>query len=391
MIFDKEAIRQKLKESIKKYKSAKKILLIPPDATRSHSGGGLITSLYYEMFCEMGIHADILPALGSHAPMTRQEQIDFYGDIPEERFLTHRWRDGVISLGEIPASFVQEVSEELMDKPIAVQVSEYLLQYDQIISIGQVVPHEVAGMANYTKNIVVGCGGSDFINASHMIGAFYGIERVLGKVDTPVRHLFDYAEEHYLKCLPITYVLTVVDGADIVGLFVGRERDIFEEAAALSQKRNIIYLDKPLESCVVHLDEKEFHSTWLGNKAIYRTRMAIADGGHLIVVAPGVRMFGEDSENDRLIRKFGYVGRQNVLQLSNTESELQNNLAVAAHLIHGSTDGRFKVTYAAPLLGKKAVESVGYNYIDIDKVMELDEYSGFHIHNPALGLWQVGK
>jgi len=382
-------IRQQLEKTLQN-KNLNKVLLIPPDATRPHSGGGLITGMYYEMLTAQDIEVKILPALGSHAPMTRAEQLSFFGDIPEECFLTHLWRDGVVSLGKVPASYVNEISESLMNEDISVEVSTHLCDpsYDLIISIGQVVPHEVAGMANYTKNIVVGCGGNQFISASHMLGAFYGIERILGKIDTPVRKLFDYAEAHFLKQLPIEYVLTVVDKDEIIGLYTGRQRMIFEEAATLSQKHNIIYVDKPIQNCVVHLDENDFHSTWLGNKAVYRTRMAIADGGHLLVLAPGVKAFGEDAENDRLIRKYGYVGRQRVLELCKTEQELKNNLSAAAHLIHGSTDGRFTVTYAAPLLGREAVESVGYQYMDWDEAIKQTE-NVFYIENPALGLWQT--
>ena len=399
-----EKLRQILLESIRK--DARKVLLIPPDISRAHSGGGIITKIYYELYSQAGAAVDILPALGTHFPMTRAEQLSFFGEIPEESFLIHRWRDGVTTLGEIPLAFVKEASEGLYDRAIPVEVSNYLLDpsYDLIISIGQVVPHEVAGMANYTKNIVVGCGGSQFINASHMIGAFYGIERILGKVDTPVRRLFDYAEEKSLNALPLEYVLTVTDLGKIIGLYIGGSggfscgRKLFEQAAALSAKRNITYVEQAISNCLVYLDEAEFHSTWIGNKAVYRTRKAIADGGNLLVLAPGVKAFGEDPENDRIIRKYGYTGRERILELCKSEAELQNNLSAAAHLIHGSTDGRFTVTYAAPLLGREAVESVGYQYMDWDEALKLYNpekmrlgYNSdtYFISNPALGLWDV--
>jgi len=375
-----------------------KVLLIPPDITRSHSGGGIITGLYYEIFSNMGVHVNILPALGTHKPMTREEQLNFFGQIPEERFLIHRWRDGVTTLGEIPQAVVRKISGGILNEAIPVQVSNYLVDptYDLIISIGQVVPHEVVGMANYTKNIVVGCGGSNFINASHVLGAFYGIEKILGKVDTPVRKLFDYAEEHFISKLPINYILTVTDTGQIMGLYIGKEREIFERAAALSQQINITYVNTPIKNCVVYLDDKEFHSTWIGNKAVYRTRMAMADGGNLLIVAPDVKMFGEDAENDRLIRKYGYVGLDKIIELCQTEQELKNNLSAAAHLIHGASEGRFTITYAAPLLGKQAIESVGYNYMEweaatkiLDKLTPgLNECGTYYIPNPAVGLWQ---
>jgi len=385
----------------------RKVLLVPPDITRLNSGAGRITAMYYELLS--GVQVDILPALGTHAPMTREQQIAFFGEgIPAERFLVHRWRDGVTKVGEVPAAFVCAVSEGLMDEAMEVEVSGYLLDpsYDLILSIGQVVPHEVVGMANYTKNIVVGCGGSRFINRSHMLGAFYGMERIMGRDHSPVRKVFDYAEEHFIRRLPVEYVLTVTvtegEKTNILGLYIGKEREGFERAVALSQKRNLIYLPRPMQTCVVWLDEREFHSTWLGNKAIYRTRMAMADGGRLIVLAPGVRMFGEDAANDQLIRKYGYAGRRRVLELVKTQEDLQNNLGAAAHLIHGSSDGRFGITYAARHLTREEVEGVQFGYMPLDEAIA--QYNPqklkpgynmvggeevYFIENPALGLWAL--
>ena len=393
----------------------KKVLLIPPDITRLNSGAGLITAMYYELLSP-NTTVDILPALGTHAPMTREEEIEFFGEnIPADRFLTHNWRDGVKVVGEVPREFVREVSEGLMDEPMQVEVSDYLLDpsYDLILSIGQVVPHEVVGMANYTKNIVVGCGGSRFINQSHMLGAFYGMERIMVKDFSPVRKVFDFAEEHFISKLNVEYVLTVTvtEGSDtkIIGLYIDSTREGFNRAVKLSQKHNLNRVEKPIKLCVVWLDEREYHSTWLGNKAIYRTRMAMADGGRLIILAPGVKRFGEDAENDRLIRKYGYVGRENILSLCKSEAELKNNLSAAAHLIHGSSDGRFEVTYATRLLSRDEVEGVAFNYLPFDKAVSLynpdtlkqgvnvsrsnlsvpsgDEV--FFIENPALGLWSL--
>ena len=402
---------EQIKESLAKSvggRNLKKVLLVPPDMTRMNSGAGLITALYYDLL--EGMHVDVLTALGSHAPMTREEQSSFFGDkIPAERFLVHNWRDGVTKIGVIPGEFVDSVSEGIMDSPMEVEVSNYLLDpsYDLILSIGQVVPHEVVGMANYTKNIVVGCGGSRFINQSHMLGAFYGLERLMGKDHSPVRKVFDYAQENFISKLPVEYVLTVTvtenEKTDIIGLYIGKSREGFTRAVKLSQKHNLNYLESPIKTCVVWLSEQEFHSTWVGNKAVYRTRMAMSDGGRLIILAPGVKMFGEDAENDRLIRKYGYIGRENVLMLCKTETELQNNLSVAAHLIHGSPDGRFSVTYAVSELRQDEIEGVAFNYMPLDEAMAKydpaklkpgyntmeDGEEIFFIENPATGLWAL--
>jgi len=393
-------IKKQLAKSLE-HKKLNKVLLIPPDFTRLNSGAGVITAMYYELL--QGAQVDILPALGTHYPMTRQQQVAFFGEsIPEERYLVHDWRCGVTKIGEVPAEFISDVSEGLMNQAFEVEVSNYLLDksYDLILSIGQVVPHEVVGLANYTKNIVVGCGGSKFINFSHMLGAFYGMERIMGRDETPVRKVFDYCEENFISKLPVEYVLTVTvteqEQTNILGLYIGKEREVFARAGKLSQKHNLIYLKKPMQTCVVALDEREFHSTWLGNKAIYRTRMAMADGGQLIILAPGVRAFGEDDENDRLIRKFGYVGRKKVLELVKAEPELQENLGAAAHLIHGSSDGRFEITYATQHLKRDEVEAANFKYMPFEEAHEkFKELKPgwnediFFIENPALGLWAL--
>lgn len=385
----------------------KKVLLLPPDITRYHSGAGKITSMYYDILKET-CEVDIMPALGTHEPMSREECAVFFGkNVPFERIIPHNWRTDVTKIGEVPGTYVENVSEGLICDAVEVEINRRLLDksYDLIISIGQVVPHEVVGMANYSKNVFVGCGGSSMINSSHMLGAFYGMERIMGRDHSPVRKVFDYAEDQFIKEIPLMYVLTVttqVQGKTAIhGLFAGRERGLFEEAVRLSQEKNLNFMDKPLKKVVVYLDEQEFKSTWLGNKAVYRTRMAIADGGELIVLAPGVRKFGEDDENDRLIRKYGYVGRENVLELVRKNHDLRCNLSVAAHLIHGSSDDRFSIAYAVSKLSREEVEGAGFKYMPLgeackkyDPLKLRDGFNTlengeeiFYISNPALGLW----
>ena len=369
-------------------RSLKKVLLLPPDATRTHSYAGKITRLLCEML--KGCHIDIMPALGTHEPVSEKECADFLG-VPFSMLINHDWRNDIVKLGEVPAEFVASVSEGLMTSPIDVEVNKRLLDttYDIIISIGQVVPHEVAGMANYSKNIFVGCGGSSMINSSHMLGAYYGIERTLGKTDSPVRKVFDYAEEHFISHIPLLYVLTVTTQGELDDVFIGRSRTLFKQAAALSWEKNLSVVEKPVQRCVVWLDEQEFKSTWLGNKAIYRTRMAMADGGELIILAPGVKRFGEDEAVDILIRKYGYCGRKNIIRLCNENADLRENLSAAAHLIHGSADGRFNVTYAAGKLTREEVEGVGFRYMPLDEAIKLKDTGDLYIDNPALGLWMA--
>ncbi|MEF8983223.1 MAG: lactate racemase domain-containing protein [Bacteroidales bacterium] len=384
----------------------KKIMSIPPDYTRFHSKAGLITQFTYQYFGDR--LTDILPALGTHAPMTEEQIHKMYGDLPRALFRVHDWRNDIVTLGEVPAEFVKEVSENKVDYPWPAQVNKRLTEgnHDLLLSIGQVVPHEVAGMANFNKNIFVGTGGAEGINKSHFLGAAYGMERMMGRANTPVRKVLNYASEHFANHLPIVYVLTIIgmnEQGDLVtrGLYIGDDMECFEKAAELSLKVNFTMLENPLKKVVVYLDPEEFESTWLGNKSIYRTRMALADGGELIVLAPGVRKFGEDDENDRLIRKYGYVGTPRILELTKNNEDLSKNLSAAAHLIHGSSENRFSITYCPGKLTKEEIESVNFQYADPDAMLEKyppdrmkegynqmkDGEEVYYISNPGLGLW----
>lgn len=400
-----DSLRQALAESLSG-KKLNKVLILPPDFTRMYSGAGKITAIYYEMLSTM-CEVDVMPALGTHVPMTCEECETFFcGVVPYEKLIVHNWRRDVIKIGEVPAEFVSEVSDGIVNEKIDVEVNQRIIDggYDLVISVGQVVPHEVVGMANYSKNIFVGCGGSSMINSSHMLGAFYGMERIMGKDFSPVRRVFDYAEENFLKNVPLLYVLTCTtntgDKTNIHGLYIGRERKNFEMAVDHSQHINLIHVKEPFKKVVVYLDPREFKSTWLGNKSIYRTRMAIADGGDLIVLAPAVERFGEDDENDRLIRKYGYVGREKVLKLVKENDDLKANLSVAAHLIHGSSDGRFNITYCTEKVSEEEVRGVNFEYVPYKEAVKRydpaklkDGYNTvegeeiFYISNPALGLW----
>ena len=389
----------------------KKILLIPPDFTRIISQAGKITRFIYNLMKDKAeIH--IMPALGTHAPMTEKEIRHMYGnEIPLKCFKTHNWRNDVVKMGVIPKEKISKWSEGNLEYDVNIEVNKILFDgYDLILSIGQVLPHEVAGMANYTKNIMVGVGGVDTINKSHFLGAVCNMEKILGKADNPVRKLFNYGAK-FLKDLPIFYILTCVDQDPetyeniIRGFFAGDEDSIFQKAASLSQKINIKVAKEPMEKIVVYLDPDEFKSTWLGNKAIYRTRLILADQGELLILAPGLKEFGEDSEIDRLIRKYGYVGTKKILKLVKEEKDLQNNLSAAAHLIHGSSEKRFTVTYAPGYLTKKEVESVNFKYMDCEKALARynpktlkrgwntmpDGERIFYINNPGAGLWAERK
>lgn len=388
----------------------KKVLLLPPDHTRLNSQAGPITALIYEMLTVSGVHVDILPTLGTHNAMTeKQLRMMFSDSIPLDAFKVHDWRNGIVRKGEVPGEMLAELSGGKVNYSVGVEVNKMLFDgYDRIFSVGQVVPHEVVGMANYTKNIVVGAGGADIINKSHFLGAVCNMETILGRADTPVRRLFNYAVDTYLSDLPITYILTVVEQdydsgkMNLRGFYAGDDVEVYNEACKLARKVNITLLDREPKKVVVYLDPHEFQSTWLGNKSVYRTRMAIADGGELIVLAPALREFGEDPTIDKLIRKYGYRGTPATLKAVDKNEDIRANLGAAAHLIHGSSEGRFSITYCpGPDVTLDEVRSVGFNAVPYDEMAARynpetlkdgwntmpDGEEIFYISNPALGLW----
>ncbi|MCF8358467.1 MAG: lactate racemase domain-containing protein [Prolixibacteraceae bacterium] len=387
-----------------------KVLAIPPDYTRLPSNAGMLTAFAHKYYGTK--LTDILPALGTHSPMTPGQIGHMFPGVPPSLFRVHDWRNDVVTLGEVPAAFVEKVSGGKVNFNWPAQVNKMLVDggFDLILSLGQVVPHEVVGMANYNKNIFVGTGGSEGINKSHFIGAAYGMERMMGRADTPVRKVFNYATENFARNLPIVYVQTVVgvdDSGELVtrGLYVGDDFDVFAKAAELSLQVNFDMVEKPLKKVVVWLDPTEFKSTWLGNKSIYRTRMAMADGGELIVLAPALKEFGEDVQIDKLIRKYGYRGTPYTLKMVAENADLQENLGAAAHLIHGSSEGRFSITYCPgnqpENLTRDEIENVGFHSADYNEMTKKynpeklkngfnempDGEVVFFIHNPALGLW----
>lgn len=391
--------------------AGKRVLLLPPDHTRLYSMAGPITAQAFGWLQERGVLVDVMPTLGTHNAMKEEQLRMMFGDsIPLDCFKVHDWREDVVRVGEIPGELLATLSQGRVDYAVDVEVSKRLFEgYDLIVSIGQVVPHEVVGMANYTKNIVVGAGGSDLINKSHFLGAVSNMEKVLGRTDSPVRRLLNYAADTFLGALPIEYMLTVMeqDGStseiQMRGFFAGDGAAAYEEACALSRRVNITLLDREPAKVVVYLDPLEFQSTWLGNKAVYRTRMAIADGGELIVLAPALKEFGEDPTIDQLIRRFGYKGTAATLQAVEGHEALRANLGAAAHLIHGSSEGRFSITYCPGDEGLSCdeIRSVGFEAVPYREMTvrynpeQLQEgYNTlpdgeevFYISNPALGLW----
>lgn len=398
-------LEQGLRRALEALGRRSRVLAVPPDFTRYYSRAGELTAAAYRFYGH-ALHA-VLPAVGTHVALSPEQRDKMFAGVPPSLFRHHDWRKDIVRLGEVPSSYLRELSEGKLDYTWPVEVNRLIAEgdFDLILSIGQVVPHEVIGMANYNKNILVGTGGPESIHRSHYLGAVHGMERIMGRADNPVRQLLNYADKQFLRHLPLVYVLTVVatnDEGRIVtrGLFIGDDIECFQKAAELSLRVNFVTLEDPIRKAVVYLDPSEFRSTWLGNKAIYRTRMALADGGELIVLAPGVREFGEDATIDKLIRQFGYCGTPATMEAVKNSPELAANLSAAAHLIHGSSEGRFSITYCPGALSREETVAAGFQYGDLKCAMSrfnpvklklgYNTVGGeeiFFVPNPGLGLW----
>lgn len=403
--FSNDQLRAALHATFAQLGPRERVLALPPDFTRIHSQAGRLTRMVHEHFGSQLV--DVMPALGTHDEMADWQIAKMFPGMPSSLFRYHDWRNDVVTIGQVPREFVAAATEGIYAHPWPAQLNQLVWEgrHDLILSIGQVVPHEVIGMANHNKNIFVGTGGSQGINESHYLSAVYGMERVMGRADTPLRRILNKAEELFCQHLQIVYVLTVIgtkpDGGHAVrGLFIGDDPECFLEASELALAVNFKIEKEQPQKIVALLDPEEFHSTWIGNKAVYRTRMLIADQGELIVLAPAVNTFGEDKQIDALIRKYGYRTSSDVLALVDSQDDLKANLSAAAHLIHGSSENRFTITYCPGHLSRHEIEGVGYRYGDLaamrkiydpaklrDGWNEVDGERIYFVRNPALGLW----
>lgn len=389
-----------------------RVLLLPPDITRAHSGAGWITEELYRLFSASGADVHLIPTLGQHVPHTPEQNRWMFGSVPEEKIHAHDWRNGSRTIGEVPAAFVRQVSEGRVDWPIPVSLNTMLLdgEWDLILNIGHVVPHEVLGFANHNKNYFIGLAGKPMICASHMMAACCGIENNLGSLVTPLRACFNKAERDCLGHLPHAYFQVVMaynDDGQLVhtGVYAGDDVQTYLAAAQASRARNITIVP-PLKKVVAVMQGDEFYSTWVANKAVYRTRMAIADGGELLILAPGLMRFGEQEDVDALIRKYGYCGTEKVMQLWRDcpdGGDLKDLTHGTAHLIHGSSEGRFTITYAPGNVSEADIRLVNFNYADLDAMLKRydpatmknglqtmpDGEEVYFISTPSAGLWST--
>jgi len=326
---------------------------------------------------------DALVAQGTHMPMTEAEKRVKIGlsdgqAVPgPDHIYDHQWNspEELVTLGELSADRVTELTDGLITNAVTVNLNRLLGPgiYDTVLVFGATVPHEVAGFAGGAKYFFPGVAGPDLTHATHWLGALASIENVIGRVETPTRHMIEAAADFVpARIISLNSVVTRDEDNRLRthALFAGDIREAFRRAAEVSRQVHIRYTGRKYKRVVALLDE-HYDELWVGGKASYKLGGIIADGGELIIYAPHLRAISET--HGLLIEKYGYAPLDRVREMVALSTELQANLAVAAHLAHVSYAGqrdengrvvpRFRITMASAL-DQSTCERVNLGFMD---------------------------
>ncbi|HEX8352266.1 MAG TPA: lactate racemase domain-containing protein [Pyrinomonadaceae bacterium] len=346
-----------------------RVLAIVPDKTRDDNTDVLFPFAAEILAARGAEQFDALVAQGTHMPMTEDEKrakvglgegaaLPLLGQI-----FDHQWNrpEELVDLGELSAERVNELTGGLISESVKVNLNRLLAPgvYDTVLIFGATVPHEVAGFAGGAKYFFPGVAGPDLTHATHWLGALASIERVIGRVETPTRHMIEAAAD-LVPARVISLNTVVTRGEDerlrTHALFCGDVREAFRRAAEVSRQVHIRYTGRKYRRVVALLDE-HYDELWVGGKASYKLGGIIEEGGELIVYAPHLRAISET--HGLLIEKYGYAPIDRVREMVALSTELRSNLAVAAHLAHVSYAGsrdesgkvvpRYRITLASAL------------------------------------------
>src|SRR6266850_1617163 len=363
-----EELRAIVTEALADIGSGERVLAIVPDKTRDDNTDQLVP-FAAEILSQKKIERfDVLIAQGTHGPMNEAEKrakIGWTRIAPGlvARIFDHRWDrdDELVTLGELSAAQIAELTDGLMHESVRVRINALLAPgiYDTVLVFGATVPHEVAGFAGGAKYFFPGVAGPDLTHATHWLGALASIENVIGRVETPTRHMIEAAADFVpARIISLNSVVTRTDDNRLRthALFAGDVREAFRRAAEVSRQVHIKYTGRKYKRVVALLDE-HYDELWVGGKASYKLGGIIDEGGELIIYAPHLRAISET--HGLLIEKYGYAPLDRVREMVALSTELQNNLAVASHLAHVSYAGqrdengrvipRFRITLAAAL------------------------------------------
>lgn len=360
--------RSIIEQALSKITPDARVLAIIPDKTRDDNTDALFPIAAEILAARKIARFDALVAQGTHSPMTAAEKLAKIGaaslaDVPILRnIFDHEWDnpEKLTIIGELSREKVREVTGNLFDQPITLTVNRLLApgNYDAILIFGATVPHEVAGFAGGAKYFFPGVAGAELTHATHWLAALATVENIIGRVETPTRHLIEAAAD-FIPAETIAFTSAVTRTAEnrlrTHALFAGDFRRSLRRAAEVSRQIHIKYTGRKYRRVVALLDE-HYEELWLGGKASYRLGGVVEENGELIVYAPHLRCISET--HGELIEKFGgYAPLETVKELVAQSGELQANLCVAAHLTQvayagrrtekGTTAPRYQITLAS--------------------------------------------
>lgn len=366
-----------------------KVLAIVPDKTRDDNTD-LLFPFAVEISREKSFEKfDALVAQGTHRAMTdreKREKIgvgDGRGIFDFGKIFDHHWSDPheLVTIGELSAEKVRELTGGLFAKPIPLTINKLLAPgvYDYVLIFGGVVPHEVAGFAGGAKYFFPGAAGAELTHATHWLGALAGIENVIGRVETPTRHLIEAAADFIAAkviCFSSVVTRNKENRLQTRALFAGGFRSAFRRAAEISSQVHIKYTGRKYKRVAALLDE-HYDELWVGGKASYKLGGIIEDGGQLIIYAPHLRCLS--ATHGQAIEKYGYAPIEKIRKMVAASGELEANLCVAAHLAHvafagrqdNESEPRYRITLASQV-DEETCRRVRLEFLDFKKFRRED-------------------
>jgi nickel-dependent lactate racemase len=293
--------------------TGKRILAIIPDHTRTCPLPMFLRELY-DVVGRQAKKLDFLVALGTHPPMSNDQIDHLLGVQPGQRsevfpnvdVFNHHWKDpnALRHIGTLPAGKIAEISEGRFSMDVEVTVNKLVFDYDAVVIVGPVFPHEVVGFSGGCKYFFPGVSGPELLNFFHWLGAVITNPKIIGTKYTPVRAVVDAAgdmigTDKFAFCM-------VVRGEELAGLYFGTPKVAWSAAADLSDKIHVQYVDKPFKS-VLSRAPKMYDDIWTGGKCMYKLECVVADGGELIIYAPHITEISV--AHGQLIQEIGYHTR----------------------------------------------------------------------------------
>ena len=289
----------------------KKILLIVPDSTRT-APVGLLFKTIYNQIGKSAEALDVMIALGTHPPMSEKEICERLEISEEQRqtqyksvkFHNHEWNnpDALREIGVIPASDISNLSDGRFEMDLPVKINQRLFDYDQLIIVGPVFPHEVVGFSGGNKYLFPGVSGPELLNFFHWLGAVISNPKINGHKWTSVRKVVDRAGG-MVNVEKRCFAMVVRPDKSLAGLFFGTPESAWEAAVDLSDKTHIIYKDQPFHT-ILSCAPPMYDDVWVGGKCMYKLEPVLADGGELIIYGPHINSISHT--HDAGLTEIGY-------------------------------------------------------------------------------------